>query len=307
MSSISSISCSTLASYASVKNTQKSDTSSLADKLFEKLDTKQQGYVDKSELQAALTSSASGKTSDSSTSADDLFTKIDADGDGKITKQELGNGLQSLMDQVESMAAKMRVQGGGKGEQPGGGEDKGFSKDELVQMAQDTSETDSKRSTFMSKIAENFDKADSDGNGKVTRDEAMSYAQSTGEEMGGPSGPQGAGGPSGSAPPPPPGGGAPAGESSESTAEASSSESTEPADTNGDGTVSAKEALAYLLEQLGSDTSSATSATADTSTSDKSGFNDKIAKQIIQLIQAYGSNTTAANDSSSASSLSVSA
>jgi len=304
MSSISSVSCSSLASYSSVKNTQKSDTSSLVDKLFEKLDTKQQGFVDKSELQTALTS-ASGKATGSSTSADDLFAKMDSDGDGKITKQEMSSSLQTLMDQVENMAAKMRVQGGGKGQSSGSGEDKGFTKDELVQMAQDTSETDSKRSTFMSNIADNFDKADSDGNGKVTRDEAMTYAKSTGEEMGGPSGANGPGGPSGSAPPPPPPGGAPAGGSGDTTAESSSSDSTDPADTNGDGTVSAKEALAYLLDQLSTDESS---ATADTSNTEKSGFSDKIAKQIMQLVQTYGSSASAANDdASSVSNLSVSA
>lgn len=302
MSSISSISSSSLAQYASAKNTQKTDTSSLADKLFAKLDSKQQGYIDKEQLQTALTSAA-GKTSGSATSTDDLFAKIDGDGDGKITKQELGTGLQGLMGQVDNMAAKMRLQGSAGGQGGGGGNDQGFSKDELVQMATDTSETDSKRSMFMSNIAANFDEVDSDANGKVTRDEAMAYAEATGQEMAKPSAPTG-GMPAGGAPVggPPPGG-------ASAETETASSDSTDPADTNGDGTVSAKEALTYLLAQLSTEESSSTVATATSSTADPSGFSEKIARQILQLVQAYGGGAPAANDeeSSAASKLSVSA
>jgi len=298
MSSISSVSCmNSLASYSSVKNTQKSDSSSLVDKLFAKLDTKQQGFVDKSELQAALTSTTAKATG--SSSGDDLFAKMDADGDGKITKQEMGNTLDAMLSQMDNLAAQMRVHGAAGGNQ----DDKGFSKDELVQIGQDTSTGDSKRSAFMSKLADNFDKADSDGNGKITRDEAISYAKASGAGMGNT---QAA---SGSAPPPPPAG-APGGMGgADKTAGASTtaaSSSTDPADTNDDGTVSASEALSYLLTQLGSE--DATTA-GSINTSKEAKLDEKIARQIMQLVQAYGSGNSAANDESSnlSSNLSASA
>lgn len=300
MSSISSVSgMSTLASYAGVSNRQKAQTSSVVDQLFEKLDTKQQGFLDKSELQAALTTSTGSGTTPSA-SADDMFSAMDADGDGKITKQELGNTLQSLVDKVDHLAASMRVHGGHGGRDKAGA-DEGFTKDQLTQMAQDSSSTDSKRSAFMSEIANNFDKADSNGDGKVNRDEAIAYAKSTGQQ-----GPQG-GGPDGVGGPPPGGGLAPPGGADSSSADATASASTDPADTNGDGKVSAKEAIAYLLSQL---SATKDSSATDTSSSDssKSELNAQISRQILQLVKTYGIGTSAANDASSSSqSLSASA
>ena len=97
MSSISSVSCmNSLASYSSVKNTQKSDSSSLVDKLFAKLDTKQQGFVDKSELQAALTSTTAKATG--SSSGDDLFAKMDADGAALNTIQAASRAVSMDME-----------------------------------------------------------------------------------------------------------------------------------------------------------------------------------------------------------------
>ena len=299
MSSISSTSgMSTLASYASFKNTQKAQTSSVVDKLFEQLDTKDQGFLDKSELQTALTSAAT-KAGSSSASADDMFSAMDADGDGKITKSELSDTLQSVMDKVDNLAASMRVRAS-RGD--ANAVDEGFTKDQLVQMSSDTSSTDSKRSAFMSNIADNFTEADSNGDGKVNRDEAMAYAKASGQEQGtdaaqaagGAGGPQGAGGP----PPGPPPGGAASATSDDSTATAS----TDPADTNGDGKVSAKEAVEYLLSQLATTEDSAKNDDSSSTSAKKPELSELISRQILQLVKTYGSNSTAANDSSSLSS-----
>lgn len=301
MSSISSISgSSTLASYASVSNKQKAQTSSVVDKLFEKLDTKQQGFLDKSELQATLSANVSGNST-SSASADDMFSAMDADGDGKITKQELGNTLQSLFDKMDNLAASMRVRGG-KGGEGKSGADEGFTKDQLTQMAQDTSSTDSKRSSFMSEIAANFEAADSNGDGKVNRDEAKAYAKANGLEgpqaAGGAqaaAGPQGAGGPP---PGPPPASGASDSGDTDSTATAS----TDPADTNGDGKVSAKEAVDYLLAQLAATEDSSKTSDTTSSSSSKPDLDEKLSRQILQLVKTYGlSGSSAANDASSVS------
>jgi Ca2+-binding EF-hand superfamily protein len=296
MSSISSISgTSGWASYASVNNNQKAQTASVVDKLFQKLDTKQQGFLDKSELQTALSANVSGNSA-SSASADDMFSAMDADGDGKITKQELGNTLQSLADKMDNLAASMRVRGG----RDKSGADKGFTQDQLTQMAQNTSGTDSKRSAFMSELAANFTQADTNGDGKVNRTEAMAYAKAKGLEQG----PQAAGGPQGAGGPPP-GGPPPVGGASDSSAtDSTATASTDPADTNGDGKVSAKEAVDYLLSQLAAaEDSSKTSDTSSPSAS-KTDLDQQLSRQILQLVKTYGlgsSTASAANDASSVS------
>lgn len=300
MSSISSTSgMSTLASYASFKNTQKAQTSSVVDKLFEQLDTKDQGFLDKSELQTALTSAAT-KAGSSSASADDMFSAMDADGDGKITKSELSDTLQSVMDKVDNLAASMRVRAS-RGD--ANSVDEGFTKDQLVQMSSDASSTDSKRSAFTSNIADNFTEADSNGDGKVNRDEAMAYAKASGQEgsdaAGGPQGARGAGGP-------PPAGSPPAASSDDSD-DSTVTVSTDPADTNGDGKVSSKEAIEYLLSQLATTENSAKTDDSSSTSTKKPELNELISRQILQLVKTYGSNSTAANDSSVSSGLSASA
>jgi Ca2+-binding EF-hand superfamily protein len=307
MSSISSVSGSSAwAAYASA-NKQKTQTSSVVDKLFEKLDTNQQGFLDKSELQAALSTNVSGNSGQSA-SADEMFSAMDADGDGKITKQELGNTLESLMGKMDNLAASMRVHGGRDKQ----GADEGFTKDQLTQMAQDTSGTDSKRSTFMSTIAANFEQADSNGDGKVNRDEAMAYAKANGLEVGGShgagGGPQGAGGAQAAGGPPPADAASDASSTDSSSADSTATASTDPADTNGDGKVSAKEAVEYLLSQLAKTESPSDSSESSSSTSSKAELDAQVSRQILHLVKAYGLGSTAANDaSSSAQTLSASA
>src|SRR5258707_196975 len=78
---------------------QKNDPSQLIDGLFAKIDTKNQGYIDKSELQSAFASLSTGTTgSDGDAAA--LFSKLDGDGNGKVTKTELSDGLQALASQL---------------------------------------------------------------------------------------------------------------------------------------------------------------------------------------------------------------
>lgn len=153
----------------------------LASNLFSKLDTQQKGYLEKSDMQSALSSLSSSSTNDAS----DVFKQLDSDSDGKVTQTELSDGLQTLADALQTQLQQSRMQGppgmnGGPQPPPPGdaGVDEGFTQDELSAMASD-SNTDSKRAELMSKLASNFDAADTDGNGKVNRDEAMAYDQST--------------------------------------------------------------------------------------------------------------------------------
>lgn len=150
---------------------QKSDPSQLIDGLFAKIDTKKQGYIDQSELQSAFASLSTGTTgSDSDAAA--LFGKLDGDGDGKVTKTELSDGLQALASQLLS-----QLHQSGHRPPPPPGDDQGLTKEQLSAIA-GNSNTDSRRASLMNDLVANFDAADADGDGKVTRKEAMSFERS---------------------------------------------------------------------------------------------------------------------------------
>lgn len=166
---------------------QRPDPSQMASKLFSKLDTSNKGYLEKSDLESAF-ANISGNSSTSSSGADDVFSQLDSDGDGKVTQSELKDGLSKLADQLDSQFNNMRMNGfggmrGGQGmdgtppprHRDRDGEDSGFTKDQLTQQLSNIGSTDSQRSELISKIVNNFDQADSNGDGKVTRAEAMAY------------------------------------------------------------------------------------------------------------------------------------
>lgn len=171
--------------------------SSWASSIFSKLDTSNQGYIDKAGLQSAFDSISSSSSSSSSSSVDDLFSSMDSDSDGKVTKSELTSSLEQLATQLNNAFDQMRMGGsqgshggghGGHGGPPpgpppsdgqnGNSTDAGFTKDELTQQLSDMGSSDSKRSSLISSIVNNFDKADTDGDGKVNREEAMAYGKS---------------------------------------------------------------------------------------------------------------------------------
>lgn len=165
--------------------------SSLASSIFSKIDTNNQGYITKSDLASALSStSSSSSTSSGSSSVDELFNTLDSNGDNQVTKDEFTSGLQSLASQLDSQFNNMRMgqmpppppqDGSAPPPPPNGGDqagnDPGFTKDQLTEMASSSS-TDSNMASLFSTLASNFDAADADGNGKVDHNEAMTYMQS---------------------------------------------------------------------------------------------------------------------------------
>ncbi|MFZ2333963.1 MAG: EF-hand domain-containing protein [Sideroxyarcus sp.] len=142
----------------------------MTEDLFAKLDTSSQGYIDKSTLQAALENASS-----STSNVDALFSKLDVDGDGKVTKQEFTDTLQQLESQLHANA---NLQNSGMLPPPPPQNDAGFTKDELSSQLSEIGSTDSKRSSLISSVIANFDKADTDGDGKVSMQEAMAFEQS---------------------------------------------------------------------------------------------------------------------------------
>lgn len=186
---VSSISSSSYG--ASAMAMTRPDPAQMASKLFSKLDTKGQGYIEASDMQSAFNQIFGNAVSSSSSSSDSsaLFNALDGDGNGKVTESEFSSGVQKLAEALDSQAFSSRMAGaggpGGAGGMPpppppdGQQDDTGFTKDELTSQLQEIGSTDTKRSSLISNIVNNFDKADTNGDGKVTRAEAMAYEQST--------------------------------------------------------------------------------------------------------------------------------
>lgn len=161
----------------------------LGSALFSKLDTQGKGYIDQSDLSAAIDKSqsttATTTTADTSSTAT-LFQSLDSDGDGKVTKTELTKGLQTLADALfqnlrgasDSSSSAPPPPPGGAGGPPPGGEPPSFTKDQLTEMAQSSS-TDPTQAKLFQTLADNFSAADTDGDGKISASEAHAYQQST--------------------------------------------------------------------------------------------------------------------------------
>lgn len=153
--------------------------SQMASMLFSKLDTKSQGYLEKSDLAAAFSQiTTNGSQSTSSTSADDVFTALDSNSDGKVTKDEFASVLAKLQESVSSQFGGP-MQGPGGMPPPPPADDAGFTKEELTSQLESADSSDTQRSELINKIVNNFEAADTDSDGKVSFQEAMAYDKST--------------------------------------------------------------------------------------------------------------------------------
>lgn len=162
---------------------QASQMSSL---LFSRLDTKSQGYIEKTDLAAAFSQIAESGRGQSSASVDEVFSALDGDSDGKVTQDEFSSVLAQLQEQLDSSRTRNAMSGQGGPQGAGGmppppprGEGPSLSKEELSSELEAAGSSDSQRTQLMSKVLENFEAADTDGDGKVSFQEAMAYDQST--------------------------------------------------------------------------------------------------------------------------------
>jgi Ca2+-binding EF-hand superfamily protein len=178
-----------------MQGVRRPDPAQMANDLFSKLDSSGQGYIQKSDLQSAFDKiSSSSSSSSTASNVDELFAKLDGDGNGKVTKEEFIDTLKKVADELDSQFANMRmnggVQGGGKGGMspgsmggmpppPPGGDSGGMTKAQLTSAANETSSSNSEASSSLSKLVNNFDEADTDGDGKISFMEAMKYDQKT--------------------------------------------------------------------------------------------------------------------------------
>jgi Ca2+-binding EF-hand superfamily protein len=152
------------------------NTSQLSSKLFSALDTKSQGFLEKSDFVSAFSKISSGTDS---TSVDDIFSALDSDSNGQVTESEFASTLAKLQEQLDSQFNQMRMQGAGGPPPPPPADDAGFTKDELSSQLEEIGSSDSKRSSTISNIVNNFEAADTNSDGKVSFTEAMAYDQST--------------------------------------------------------------------------------------------------------------------------------
>ncbi len=156
------------------------DAEKMAEDLFAKLDAKGQGYIEKSDLVSAMSATDGGDAE-----AEDIFNALDGDADGKLTQTELADAIKKLEEELRGQFDRGRMGAGAGG--PGGmagmppppspGDDQGFSKEELEAQLSEIGETDSRRANLIANILDNFEQADSDGDGKVGRAEAMAFDQ----------------------------------------------------------------------------------------------------------------------------------
>ncbi len=176
------------------QGTHKPGPTQSAQSLFSQLDRDSQGYIEKSDLQTAfdkITSlSTSSTTQIDESNIDALFSELDNNGDGKVTQQEFTDSLVKIDEQVQEIFAQLRKSEAMDAMPPPpppplpdamNGEDEGFTLEELTAQLEEIGSSDSKRANFISTIIENFEEADTDGDGKVNLQEAMSFNQSTEE------------------------------------------------------------------------------------------------------------------------------
>lgn len=128
-----------------------------ADKLFARLDEMGRGEIGSAELQTAF----DRIRADATGSAERLFSKLDADGDGKITRSEFSGSINRLADQLDQHYMRMRLHG--EDVLPRASVDAGFTRDELAGQ--------------LSNLVSNFDRADANGDGRVSLREARAFAR----------------------------------------------------------------------------------------------------------------------------------
>lgn len=122
------------------------------EKLFANLDIAGKGAIESGDLQNAFDKIAVK----ASEKADQLFAKLDTDSDGKVTQQEFSSSINRLVEQLDDHYMRMRVHGPES-------EKLSFSKDDIANLG--------------STIASNFDKADSNGDGRISVREAAAFGK----------------------------------------------------------------------------------------------------------------------------------
>ncbi len=135
-----------------------------AGQVFSQLDTSNKGYLEQADFAKALGSLNNSDSGDS----DELFSQLDADQDGKLTSSEFADSVGEQLYNALGMMPKGRPPMG-----PPPQEDEGKTVAELSAMVSELEDGDSKMAQGLQNIIDQFAEADTDGDGKVTMQEAM--------------------------------------------------------------------------------------------------------------------------------------
>jgi Ca2+-binding EF-hand superfamily protein len=172
--------------YQGMSGMQRPSPLQSAQSLFKELDSSGQGYIEKSDLQTAFEKitalSSTSATQSDDTGIDELFSQLDSDDDGKVTQQEFTDSLALIDEQIQTIFSQMR-RDEAMGMMPPpppppdeiAGDEMGFTKEELTEQLETIGESDSERASLIANIIENFDGADTDGDGRVNLQEAMAF------------------------------------------------------------------------------------------------------------------------------------
>jgi len=144
----------------------------MATTLLNQLDAGGKGYLDESDLSAAL-EALDGAGLETGSDATRLMAALDSDDDGRIGSSELEASLQRLAADLMGHADRMRM-----GPPP----DQGLDVEALADMADALSGSDPGRAEDLARLVEDFAMADEDGDGLLTRAEARAYLADSGEE-----------------------------------------------------------------------------------------------------------------------------
>ncbi|WP_296944449.1 EF-hand domain-containing protein [uncultured Massilia sp.] len=135
-----------------------------ADSVFSRLDTRNQGYLEKADLQSALGAAGDGDRGPA-VDLDATFGALDGDSDGKVTKSEMTAAMTRLSGQLDAQYDATRVAGGQGGMQGMGG---GMQRMGDAGAAKETDATSSTSNTYVAA-------ADTDGDGTVSDTEQAAY------------------------------------------------------------------------------------------------------------------------------------
>lgn len=151
--------------YATRPQLSKEQLTEAAGHLFGQLDSQNKGYLEQSDFSSLLSSL---QNDNASTKSEELFSALDCDGDRQLTSYEFSDNFSNLLYSAE----------GTMGNRPAPPEDNGKSKEELTALLEELEQEDEKSTQGLQSLLDNFDSADTNGDGKVTMQEAKSFRES---------------------------------------------------------------------------------------------------------------------------------
>lgn len=153
------------------------------EQVFSNLDTEGKGYLDAEDFEtafAALGLDDSSENADGNltlSSVEDIVATLDMDGDGKVSSDDLSEGMQSLTNSLSFLQGRAEPWAGLP---PAAAQGAGFTEEELTSQWETLSAsgmTEDDGAVLLSSILNQFDAVDTDGDGRVSGVEAMSFGQ----------------------------------------------------------------------------------------------------------------------------------